>query len=271
MPMSKRVECETLWILASHAGERLSVSQLESKFKEARERARVRARERELKWPIKRYPPVTNAEVKTALKNITVLDNVKCKDNQYRRKPIIMPMPPLQVAISKTTIPRPKLPKVNREDGVIQCIGRATEAPTTKDISLEVGWSSREVSGICRHLENDGFLNRGKPTTMVFLFAPIIGENVHSGNYDLAKSLYDRLRRIVAQFDLKDPRLVVSVSKFLSGILGQKKYAKYRKTINSYRGDLIGIIRQAENKSDVYEFLGFKRYPRDVTTWLSAV
>lgn len=269
--MSKRVEVNILWILACRAGRWVFLSDLHSKLNGARERARAIGRKRKLKDPLKYYSPVEVGDAEETIENLVENGKLERKGKRYRREPIIYPppLPPIETVPKLVTMP--KLPVEEKEHRIAQYIGTAKETPTAKEVAQKVGLISREVCDVCRRYEYKGFLTRGTPTAIRFLFAPIIGQNIHSGNYELAKSLYNRLRQIVARFDLKDPRLIVSVSEFFSRILGQKKYARYRKAINSYRGELIGIIRQAESKSDVYEFLGFKPYYRDVSTWASAV
>jgi hypothetical protein len=154
-----------------------------------------------------------------------------------------------------------------------QLVAGAVTPPSTGEMGKALGMESRKVYQICRRFEKRGFFKKGKQkqSERCVFFAPIIGQSVHSGNYELVRKLYQEPKKIVGKFSLDDARLEKHLRKFFAEALSRNEYAKYKVAMSSFREELIRTIRAAKAKSDVYEFLGLKPYYPKVGTWKSAI
>jgi len=166
---------------------------------------------------------------------------------------------------SRFTFPTPALK-------IAKAASEATTPLSTKELAEEVNMPHAQVYHICRRLEEKEYFTSDlmQRKKLVF-FAELIGEVVHAGNYEQINLLYRELRRIIAEFRLGDPRLKQSLQEFFRALLRKEEYAKYRKSINSFRKRLLSAVARAKKKSDLNEFLGLRSFYPKVRVWESCV
>lgn len=203
---------------------------------------------------LKQYLPVESDKLAETLTELVRNGVVKRSGEMYR---------------FPTTIEKKRRPSMQeRRLLVAQCVSGAREPPTTAEIATDLSTDSKQVYQICRRFEKKRFLRKGprKPREKPLFFAPIIGQTMHGGNYELIMRLYRELREIIKRFGLKDRRLEARLHRFLADEL-QGECARYAEAITAFIAALISAIKGAETKGEVYEFLGLRPFYPEVCTW----
>lgn len=259
MAVSKKLNQRIMEVLACAGKKGLSLRELLSKLK---------VKEQELKDVLKeliRYGIVElwHGQYRFSTAILEKHDDKKRKKSKKGKKPdeergpdVITPPgigpPPINIAVFVATSKQP---------------------PSVSEVAEALDLDSSKVYQVCRRFEKNKLFKKGEPkqSTKRIYFAPAIGKSVNSGNYALINRLYRQVRKPVSQFELGDKRLEQNLRKSFAEILKKKEYGKYRKEISSFREQLLRVVRGAEAKKDVYEFLGLKPYYPKVSTWKSAV
>lgn len=146
-------------------------------------------------------------------------------------------------------------------------INKAKEDLTAKKLAEKVDLNPSYIFKICRRLEKGGYITTADPEEQQRFFAPLTGEIVHKGNYNRVKELNQELGGIVSKFSLKDPKLKQALQSSLENMLEREDLAKFSKSIETFKEDLLKKVSQVETKSEVREILGFRPFPQFVTTW----
>jgi len=153
---------------------------------------------------------------------------------------------------------------------VAQYVSAAKEPPTTAEIAKGIGLNSNQVYQICQYFNKKGFFIKGKkPRKKPLFFSLIIRQIMHPGNYELIMQLNRGLRKIIEEYDLKDPKLKANVLSIFKTKLN--KYPHYSNAIHSGMERLIRTIERAKTKDEVLELLELRPFYPKVCPWKSVI
>lgn len=187
-----------------------------------------------------------------ALQEMKEVGNVKYSENRYSvRDPRNLPQP-LKI----------------RYD-IKEMISEEHEPPTTRKIADEFKYDINKIYGVCHSYEKKGYVKKGKiKGERAVFFAPVTGEIVTRSNYERINDLNSKLRDIVSEYGLQEPKMIENIDMFFEKIRTTKLYEQRPESINSFRKNLLSTIRHAEKKRDIYKPLGIIPFYLPVATWL---
>jgi hypothetical protein len=152
---------------------------------------------------------------------------------------------------------------------IMKTVASSKESIPTSLIAERMGVDSRKIYQTCRSLEKRGFLKRGKPLSKRGYFAPITGETIHRGNYNRINGIYKKLGGIVKDYELGNPQMKSDLNKLFGEMLTKKDFDKYKKSISSFRNNLLSTVSSADKKSEINKSFGIRPFDIKITTWKS--
>ena len=160
----------------------------------------------------------------------------------------------------------PELLKVRYD--IKEMISEERKPPTTRKIADELEYDINKIYDVCQSYERKGYVKKEKiKGERAVFFTPITGEVVTSRNYERINNLNSKLRMLVSESGLREPKMIEKVDMFFEELRQRKLYEKRRASINSFRKNMIKTLRYAEKRSDIHKSLGIIPFYPSVATW----